>query len=148
VSFQSHTCPSQVTLGAFSKQVSVSQDGKNSSDVLEMFLLCSTIDEDTIQIITKDSFPVNTYYFFICRPGRQMQNPDALSQKPRTEEDILDMLLTKEGMLNPLWRSRSPPRKPNTNLCSSHSTPRLASQGTAQLFIKHVLPRPLKSPQL
>jgi hypothetical protein len=44
----------------------------------------------------------------LYRPGKQMQVPDALSRKPRTEEDILDLLRTKEGDAEPTMEIKVP----------------------------------------
>ncbi len=40
-----------------------------------------------------------------------MQVPDALSQKPRTEEDILDLLRTKEGDAEPSMEIKIPTKE-------------------------------------
>ena len=49
------------------------------------------------------------YHFdLLYRPGKQMQVPDALSRKPRTEEDILDLLRTKEGDAEPTMEIKVP----------------------------------------
>ena len=44
----------------------------------------------------------------LYRPGKEMQVPDALSRKPRTEEDILDLLRTKEGDAEPSMEIKVP----------------------------------------
>jgi hypothetical protein len=49
----------------------------------------------------------------LYRPGQQMQVPEALRRKPRTEEDVFDLLRTKEGMQSHQWKYKSPQKRVN-----------------------------------
>lgn len=67
----------------------------------------------------------------LYRPGKQMQVPDALSRKPRTEEDILDLLRTKEGDAEPSMEIKVPTKegKYQRVLFTLHSKVRARTRG-------------------
>ena len=67
----------------------------------------------------------------LYRPGKQMQVPDALSRKPKTEEDILDLLRTREGDAEPSMEIKVPTNegKYQRVLFALHSKTRARAKG-------------------